>query len=80
MSVNEHQSRSHCQADPAKAAQRRSLRRLGSISHNVYYVQADPGVAGTALAGSPTPTLAWSLIVRVERCELGAACAATCSN
>ncbi|MDP9617867.1 UNVERIFIED_ORG: hypothetical protein J2W60_001392 [Stenotrophomonas maltophilia] len=32
------------------------------ISHNVYYVQAAAGVAGTALAQPPAPTLAWSLI------------------
>lgn len=35
-----------------------------AISHNVYYVQAAAGVAGTALAVSTAPTLAWSLIVR----------------
>lgn len=34
------------------------------ISHNVYYVQGDPGVAGTHLASIPSPAVAWSLIVR----------------
>nr|WP_239666581.1 DUF3653 domain-containing protein [Stenotrophomonas maltophilia] len=34
------------------------------ISHNVYYVQAPEGVAGTALASPPVPVAAWSLIVR----------------
>lgn len=34
------------------------------IAHNVYYVQGNPGVAGTSLAAAPAPTLAWSLIVR----------------
>lgn len=34
------------------------------ISHNVYYVQSDPGVAGTHLASIPSPAVAWSLIVR----------------
>jgi hypothetical protein len=35
-----------------------------SISHNVYYVQAHPGLAGTPLASPPDPAAAWSLIVR----------------
>lgn len=51
-------------AEPTKAAQRRTLRRLLSISHNVYYVQNDPGVAGTHLASTLSPAVAWSLIVR----------------
>lgn len=45
---------------------RRRRRVLGRpiISHNVYYVQAAAGMAGTPLASSPDPTAAWSLIVR----------------
>lgn len=35
-----------------------------NISHNVYYVQAHPGLAGAVLASASAPTLAWSLIVR----------------
>ncbi|WP_440560224.1 DUF3653 domain-containing protein [Stenotrophomonas sp. STK1_22] len=50
---------SHCHAEPTKPTADRY-----SISHNVYYVQAHPGLAGTALAAAPAPTLAWSLIVR----------------
>ncbi|WP_439449658.1 DUF3653 domain-containing protein [Stenotrophomonas sp. ATs4] len=34
------------------------------IAHNVYYVQNDPGVAGTHLASTLGPAVAWSLIVR----------------
>ncbi|UXB30295.1 phage protein [Stenotrophomonas maltophilia] len=34
------------------------------ISHNVYYVQGDPRVAGTHLASTLSPAVAWSLIVR----------------
>lgn len=34
------------------------------ISHNVYYVQSNPAVAGTHLASIPSPAVAWSLIVR----------------
>ncbi|GEM_PF-5675281 len=34
------QSHGHCQAEPTKAAQRWSLRRICSISHNVYYVHS----------------------------------------
>ncbi|MDH6329497.1 hypothetical protein M2299_000297 [Stenotrophomonas sp. 1278] len=51
-------------AEPTKAAQRRSLCRTRIISHNVYYVQAHPGLAGTPLASPPGPAAAWSLIVR----------------
>ena len=32
--------------------------------HSVYYVQSNPGVAGTYLASIPSPAVAWSLIVR----------------
>lgn len=53
------QSLSHCHAEPTKAAVVRY-----SISHNVYYVQASAGLAGTPLASPPDPTAAWSLIVR----------------
>ncbi|WP_313440484.1 DUF3653 domain-containing protein, partial [Stenotrophomonas sp.] len=35
-----------------------------AAAHSVYYVQDAPGLAGTTLAASPAPTLAWSLIVR----------------
>ncbi|MDZ5777862.1 DUF3653 domain-containing protein [Stenotrophomonas maltophilia] len=49
----------NCHAEPTKAAAARY-----SISHNVYYVQGDPGVAGTHLASTLSPAVAWSLIVR----------------
>ena len=48
----------------ATRSQRRPRSGGYAISHNVYYVQAASGVAGTALAISSAPTLAWSLIVR----------------
>ncbi len=35
-----------------------------TFSHNVYYVQAAAGVAGTTLASALSPVAAWSLIVR----------------
>lgn len=43
------------------------LRNTGKctcFSHNVYYVQGGPGVAGTHLASTLSPAVAWSLIVR----------------
>lgn len=55
-------------SQPKAAAIAGSCRRTGSgqyrISHNVYYVQAAAGLAGTPLASPPGPTAAWSLIVR----------------
>lgn len=42
----------------------RNRSKSTSFSHNVYYVQGDPGVAGTHLASIPSPAVAWSLIVR----------------
>lgn len=51
---------------PAIAMRSQQRRRFGGyeISHNVYYVQSDPGVAGTHLASTLGPAVAWSLIVR----------------
>lgn len=48
----------------AMRSQQRPILAGYDISHNVYYVQAHPGLAGTALAAATAPTLAWSLIVR----------------
>lgn len=51
---------------PAIATRSQQRPRSGgsAISHNVYYVQSNPGVAGTHLASIPSPAVAWSLIVR----------------
>ncbi|WP_313296818.1 DUF3653 domain-containing protein [Stenotrophomonas sp.] len=48
----------------AKQTQQRPIFARCGISHNVYYVQSNPGVAGTYLASIPSPAVAWSLIVR----------------
>lgn len=55
----------------AKTAQNQAVSG-GLLTHSVYYVHPPAAVAGTGLAQPPAPT--------VERCEFGAACAATCSN
>lgn len=49
------QRHSHCQAEPTKAAQRRSLCRVRHISHNVYYVQSRLGIESATEPGQWHP-------------------------
>lgn len=46
---------SHCQAEPAKAAQHSRLCRTCIISHNVYYVHNGPAVSSSLQPLIPTP-------------------------
>ncbi|MEW2981518.1 DUF3653 domain-containing protein, partial [Stenotrophomonas maltophilia] len=49
---------------PSRRPSQRNTSITTTFSHNVYYVQSNPAVAGTHLASIPSPAVAWSLIVR----------------